>query len=191
MHVQIHHCQYFFNIFFHTTFHCVPLRVDVSFFRLYDFFQVPGPAPAARNVATWKTLATFCPIVRWGMGQTPQDPWDWYISLDLVDFYGKCVGKYTSPPGILWELTTNPAETGNLQDAKTPNAKQSFLKRCHTTFLFFFQWWDWSNSQLLDVICESANMVIWVSTIWINLDRHTQMESPTYESMHSKKRGTE
>ena len=138
--------MYIYNIFSYHI-HCVPLRVDVSFFRLYDFFQVPGPAPAARNVATWKTVATFCPIVRWGMGQTPQDPSDWYISLDLVDFYGKCVSKYTSPPGILWELTTNPAETGNLQDAKTPNEKQSFLKGAIQLFwAFCFQWWDWSNS---------------------------------------------
>ena len=28
---------------------------------------------------------------------TPKDPWDWYIYLHLVDFYGELVGKYTSP----------------------------------------------------------------------------------------------
>ena len=27
----------------------------------------------------------------------PYPPWDWYISLHLVDFYGINVGKYTTP----------------------------------------------------------------------------------------------
>ena len=34
----------------------------------------------------------------------PKDPWDWYIYLHLLDFYGELVGKYTSnrPDRILW-----------------------------------------------------------------------------------------
>ena len=30
----------------------------------------------------------------------PKDPWDWYIYLHLVDFYGFHVGKYTIH--VLW-----------------------------------------------------------------------------------------
>ena len=38
---------------------------------------------------------------------TPYHPWDWYIYLHLVDFYGKCIGKYSSPMdpmGYQWSL---------------------------------------------------------------------------------------
>ncbi len=44
------------------------------------------------NVKMWfPCLAKILP------NPIPYHPWDWYIYLHLVDFYGFHVGKYTSP----------------------------------------------------------------------------------------------
>ena len=31
----------------------------------------------------------------WIVDHYPYHPWDWYISLDLANLYGTCIGKYT------------------------------------------------------------------------------------------------
>ena len=38
----------------------------------------------------------------WWPSPYPKDPWDWYIYLHLVDFYGKCTEIYHT--WILWAI---------------------------------------------------------------------------------------
>ena len=61
----------------------------------------------------------------------PEDPWDWDIYLNLVDFYGKCIGRYTIITWILWDsiLTLEPQLN---QLLKHPKIRCFFLKEVTT-----------------------------------------------------------